>query len=255
MFRKIIFFIGLFLVLFSGTINLLANNQLTERLGQIDHLYKNFLISKNPIEIETAIKSLEDLIISYPDNYEVFWKAARSYNEYAALTSDPLKTYERAITYAQRSLELETNNPNAHFWLAVLYGQIGQAKGILNSLLLVEKMKDELEKCLHFDPKFDYAYHVLATLYLRAPGWPISIGDKNKALEYQLHAVKLNPNYLPYQWALYQIYDRLGKKDAAKEILQLIDQIPVEYSLESFYNEPITPKKIKEQASKLLQSN
>lgn len=252
--RKIIFFAGLCLILFNGSISLSADS-LTDRLVQIDHQYKNFLTSENPEEIKATINSLEELINNYPNNYEVFWRAARSYNEYAVLTPDPLQIYERAITYAQRSLELEAYNPDAHFWIAVLYGQIGQTKGILNSLLLVEKIKDELEKCLSLDPRFDYAYHVLATLYLRAPGWPISIGDQDKALEYQLQAVKLNPNYLPYQWALYQIYDQLGDKHAAQKTLQLIDKIPVEYSLESFYNEPLAPQKIKELASYLLKTN
>lgn len=250
--RKIVILNMLFLILLIGSSNLLADNQPNTELSQIDQLYKDFLASKNPEEITRAINSLDQLIINYPDHYEVFWKAARCYNEYAIFTPNPIKTYERAITYAKRSLELESNNPDAHFWLAVLYGQIGQAKGVLNSLFLVKTMKTELELCLKLNPNYDYAYHILATLYLRVPGWPISIGDKNQALEYELLAVKLNPTYLPYQWNLYQIYNQLGKENAAKQVLQQIIKIPVEYSLGSWYHEPLSPEEIKELANQEL---
>lgn len=228
-----------------------ANSNLSTRLSKADQLYKEYLVTLNSAQILTAKTIMESLMAEYPDNAEVFWKTARCYTEYAIFAEKPVVVYEKGIEFAKKSIALK-DNAEAHFWLAALYGQVGRARGILNSLHMVKPMLSELERCLALNPKYSYAYHVLAKLYLEVPGKPISIGDRKKALEYELKAVGLVPNHFPYQWALFQIYKKLGMRNEAKKVLQTIVELPIQYEFDHVYREELTAQEIKELAQKEL---
>lgn len=250
--KSYLYFLGLALLIALSSISYANDQNWVSQLQLSDQLYKDFLIMEEPDLIEDAVDILDRLIADYPDEWEIYWKAARCYNEYAIFADDPIIIFEQGIRFAQKSLELQEHNPEAHFWLAAIYGQLCQRKGVLNSLTLVKKMKDELEHCLQIEPEYDYAYHVLAKLYLVTPGWPISIGDKEKALNNELKAVELKPNYIPYRWGLYNIYRELGKKKEALEVLEVIIKLPLEDEFENVYHEPLSDQQIKELAEKVL---
>lgn len=228
-----------------------AEEELSVCLAEADRLYKEFLITEDCKQIEAAKNLLDELIRTYPDHAEIFWKTARCYIEYAAFADDPIAIYEAGITLAKRSSEI-CDNAEAHFWLAALYGLVGQAKGIFNSLALVKPIREELEQCITLNPAFDYAYHVLARFYQEVPGKPISIGDRKKALEYEQKAVQLVPNHFPYQWGLYQIYRKLKLEQEAVQVLQVILELPLEYEFDRVYREDLTDAEIKELAAQEL---
>ena len=50
---------------------------------------------------------------------------------------------------------------------------------------------------LRLDPNYDLAGadRALGLLYYEAPGWPLSVGNKNKARQHLQRAVKLAPTY------------------------------------------------------------
>lgn len=249
--RKMSWIIFILLVVAPWTVR--ANSNLSTQLSKADQLYKEYLVTQNPTQIQTAKTMMDRMVAEYPDNAEVFWKAARCYNEYATLVEKPVAIFEQGIELAKKSILLK-DNAEAHFWLGVLYGQIGRAKGILNSLHMVKPMKGEMEACLALDPKYSYAYHVLARLYSEVPGKPISIGDRKKALECELKAVALVPNHFPYQWGLFQIYKKMGKRNEAKQVLQTIVEMPLKYVFEQVYREDYTAEEIKELARKELKN-
>ena len=53
---------------------------------------------------------------------------------------------------------------------------------------------------------------VLATLYMRAPGPPLSVGDYDKALKHMQRALDIEPHWLENQLSMAELEFRLGKK-------------------------------------------
>ncbi len=220
-------------------------------LTKTDQLYRDYIQTNDEEQIKTAISIFDDLLTIYPDDWEICWKAARCYNEYAPVSEDPISAFETGADLAQRSIGLK-DNADAHFWLAALYGQIGQARGILKSLFMVKPICEEFEKCIALNPNYDYAYHALSIIYTKVPGRPISIGDYKKALEYELKAVQLVPNHFHYQWALYKIYRKLGRQDEAESVLKTILNLPLDYDFDNIYREELTAEEIKKLAAEAI---
>jgi hypothetical protein len=53
---------------------------------------------------------------------------------------------------------------------------------------------------------------VLATLYMRAPGAPLSVGDYDKAQKHMQRALDIEPHWLENQLSMAELEFRLGKK-------------------------------------------
>jgi SAM-dependent methyltransferase len=111
------------------------------------------------------------------------------------------------ISTARSVIAANSNSVGAHYYLALNIGQLARTK-MLGALRLLSEMERELKLVIQLDPKFDYAggYRTLGVLYLEAPGWPTSVGDKKKArfnLEKALEIAPEDPdNHLSYLEAL-----------------------------------------------------
>ena len=83
-----------------------------------------------------------------------------------------------------------------------------------------------MEKVLKINPNHAGAHHVLGVLYRKAPGRPLSIGNKKKALQYAKKAAGLDPQSLKYAVGLAEVYLALDKKDDAKKTLEDVLAMP-----------------------------
>ncbi len=72
---------------------------------------------------------------------------------------------------------------------------------------------------LEIDDKYADAYYVLSSLYDQAPGWPLSIGNRNKALEMIEIALKLDPDNPDYQVQLAKVLVSHKRSDEALDVL------------------------------------
>ncbi|MCL6588537.1 MAG: hypothetical protein K6U80_01130 [Firmicutes bacterium] len=87
-------------------------------------------------------------------------------------------------------------------------------------------MKKELDICIRLDPAFADAHVVLAQLFWKAPGPPLSIGNKKRALEEARLAVTYNPASCEY-WLYYgQIAIENKEYATAREALQKSMNLP-----------------------------
>ncbi|MCI0511529.1 hypothetical protein C8E00_106120 [Chromohalobacter marismortui] len=77
----------------------------------------------------------------------------------------------------------------------VILASYAKAKGGLGALDLATRARKALEHAIALDPRGDdgAAYVTLGALYDRAPGWPISFGDDDKAGELLRRALKIRP--------------------------------------------------------------
>src|SRR5947208_15493408 len=89
---------------------------------------------------------------------------------------------EQGISAARQALKLEPKMGAAHYYLGLNLGQLARTKKI-GALKLVGEMEREFLAAIDLDPKFDFAgaHRSLGLLYLDAPGWPASIGNRTKA--------------------------------------------------------------------------
>jgi len=129
------------------------------------------------------------------------------------------------IEFAKMAIAVDPKCKPAHFWLAILYGVYGEARGILQSLHMLDPMRAELKWVLDNDESFEDAgaHRVMGRLYFKLPG--IKGGDNEKAKEHLNRAIKLAPKNLLNYLYLAEIHVDEGRNADAKACLNtLLDQ-------------------------------
>ncbi|MGB9621006.1 MAG: tetratricopeptide repeat protein [Brevinematia bacterium] len=154
------------------------------------HAYPSiFKEVKNEADAKSMYEKYKNLFNNDKNNYEYAYKYcafARFYGFYFLKEkSEREKVFEEAKNAGEVAVKLSPNSPEGHYFLGVAYGSWAEEKGVMNSLFLAEPIVDEMTKVIKIDPSFrnGSAYMVRGRVYQKAPGWPISIGDKQKAQE------------------------------------------------------------------------
>lgn len=204
-------------------VSVYAADDLAQKMQKADQL----LQVGEPATINQAGDIYLDLLAKYPTNYDLLWKTAKYYDKLGLITKNPLPIFEKGKDLAEKATKLYPNRVEGHYWLASLIGRVGEEKGILNSLFMVKPMKAELDRCLEIDPKFPDTYYVLGLLYWKVPGWPVSIGDKKKAVECAQKAVDLKPTDFSFQYGLYEALHAANRDAEAKAVLERIIKMPI----------------------------
>lgn len=223
-------------------------------IEELEDKFNNFFEREkqdNQEYLNQVLNLADDLINEYPENPEVYDAVLVVYIRLDEYHESPLNILEKGKDYAKKFQEIAPERGSSYFWMAAFDGEIAQEKGILNSLFSVRPMRDNLEKAIELDPNFAPAYDVLAQLYLKAPGWPISIGNNRKALEYRKKSVELDPYNYEYQWYLYENYQKLNRDEEAEEVLETILEIPKEEKSEFYYGENLREEKKNKAQQKL----
>lgn len=153
---------------------------------------------------------------------------------------------EEGLEYATRATEIDDEHANAHYWRGVLMGRIGEERGILQSLFMVPDIMRAVERTLELDPEHGGAHLLASQVYRKAPGWPLSIGNRAKALEHALEAVRLNPDATNRMLNLAEAYLNDRQRDKAIETLQRVLEMPLTPADE------VTSQQDKERAAELL---
>lgn len=125
------------------------------------------------------------------------WQFARASFDWADVPAN--KPQRAAIAKAgmaacHLSLKL-TNSAAAHYYLALNMGQLARTE-MMGGLKLVREMEREFAATAGLDAHFDFAGAArgLGLLYRDAPGWPVSIGNRQKARECLENAAALAPD-------------------------------------------------------------
>lgn len=191
-----------------------------------DELYSKRM---NPDNISKSIDLLKKSMTGNPANYDALWRIARCYwflGDKATKKEDKLDYFNKGQEYAKQAINTNHNQIMGHYWLATLIGCTGETRGILQSLFMVNPMKEELDLCVQIDSTFADAHNVLAQLFWKAPGPPLSIGNKKRALEESKLAVTYAPNSCEF-WLYYGQIARDNKDYAtAREALQKSISLP-----------------------------
>jgi tetratricopeptide (TPR) repeat protein len=159
---------------------------------------------------------------------EARWEGARAayfYGTYAradAPDSEKMAIFDTGIDLAKQAVALAPKSVEAHFWLGVLYGVYGEAKGIFKSLSLVPSIKQEMQTCLEIDPSVE-GYgpdRVLGRMYYKLP-W-FKGGDNKKSIAHLEKSLAGAPTDALTKLYLAETYKSEGMKAKAVEELKAI---------------------------------
>ncbi len=132
---------------------------------------------------------------------------------------------QRGIAVCRDWLAREPKAAAAHYYLAMHLGELAQAEApSLAAYKLVHEVEREFKVATELDVRFDHAGPArnLGELYFQAPGWPLSVGSKRKALEWLERAAQLAPEYPENLLNLAEAHLQWRQKEAAAKILRLL---------------------------------
>ena len=173
---------------------------------------------KEPRDIDTveiSAQKYKEAIAIRANEYEVLWEAARScvwLGNYGP--EDKRKEYvKQGLEYANTAVKLKPKGEQGLFYHGALAGKLADLDFMYGAdgIKIIEGRMLQLIK-----NKSTYIYggpdRVLATLYMRAPGAPLSVGDYDKALKHMHRALDIEPHWLENQLSMAELEFRLGKK-------------------------------------------
>lgn len=212
------------------------------------------LIDKREIEssaIPETISILTELTRRYPNNADAWALLSRSYYYSGNLSTSKSKVlddYKRGLEAAKRSVEINPDHVKGNFWYGVNLGRVSTTKWGFGQLKNVKEIVFRMRKVIELDQNFgDGApYLVLGRVYLEAPGRPLSIGSREKALQNLKKALELKPSNYETHFYLMELYELQGKRDLASLEADWLVK-------DEFHNSyPISAKTMKRKAQEIL---
>jgi tetratricopeptide (TPR) repeat protein len=96
------------------------------------------------------------------------------------------------------------------------------ASGGLGALGLVRQAREKLEAAEKISPDVldGSIYTSLGSLYYKVPGWPLSFGDDNRAREYLLRALEINPDGIDPNYFYGEFLAEQGEDQEARRYLE-----------------------------------
>ena len=154
-----------------------------------------------------------------------FGLACFDWSDLARDKADRAEIAQQGIAACRQAIARAAKGVGGHYYLALNLGQLASTKK-LGALKLVGEMETEFQTAIGLDPLFDYAgpHRSLGLLYAEAPGWPASIGSRNKARLHLRKAVELVPAYPDNSLCLLEALLKWGEGDAVQAQLAATEQ-------------------------------
>jgi tetratricopeptide (TPR) repeat protein len=117
--------------------------------------------------------------------------------------AERLRLAQGAVVVGQLCQENAPGAAPCDYWLAAALGLQARERSATAKDAL-PRMTDLLRRAARADPSIDHGgpYRLLATVLLRAPGWPLGPGDPEAALPEAQAAVRIAQDFAPNQLAL-----------------------------------------------------
>ena len=130
------------------------------------------------------------------------------------------QAFEKGSRLAQRVLDRQENNAEAHFLYAANLGGTAQISGVIASAFTVNTLKTHVQRALELDPNHAPALHMMGRLLEELP-WFLG-GDPEMAITYLVRATKAKPDYTRARLDLAKAYIKRQNSHAAREELLYI---------------------------------
>jgi tetratricopeptide (TPR) repeat protein len=213
----------------------------TDAVGRADQLYA---ARDNADSIKQAELLLEQLTVREPSNYEAWWRLARARYYAGDRENDKDKKprlFQSGVEAAKKSVALDAQRVEGHFWLGANQGEYADLKGALQSLGLVKSIRKEFEAALAINPAYESGaiYSALGQIDLNLPR--LLGGNERRGIERLEAGLKVGPDNAELKVTLAEVYQKKGRRDEAKKLLE---------SLISGNDPARTPKEMEELRTK-----
>lgn len=154
-----------------------------------------------------------------PANPTAAWQFARAcfdLAEYATNSAQRAAVAREGIAASRELVRSEPSSAPAYYYLGMNLGQLARTES-LGALSTVEQMEKAFKRARDLDETFDYSGpdRCLGLLYLNAPGWPVSVGNRRKARAHLEKAAAGAPDYPENRINLLEAYLHWGDLAAA----------------------------------------
>ena len=219
------------LALLAGLALCLAGSALAattaELIAQGDALYAQ---RADLAKAQEAAKLYAQALAQDPKSEQAAWKLSRTWYWVGSHVpkDQKLAAFQKGVDAAKQAVAINPKSLPGHYWLGVNYGVYGSAKGIMESLSLVDPIKKEMALVIDLDPNYEAGgpYRVLGRLYFKLPG--IFGGDNAKAVDYLKTAVAKGPQRYLNHIYLAEIYTEEDQQHEANQLLQAVIAGPAE---------------------------
>lgn len=186
-----------------------------------------------PARSKAAVELFQKAATEDPASYEARWEGARAAYFYGTYTvpdakdAEKMAIFDGGITLAKEAVALSPKGVEGHFWLGVLYGVYGEAKGIFKSLSLVPVIKQEMQTCLELDPAVEGwgPDRVLGRLYFKLPFF--KGGDNEKSIAHLEKSLAGAPSNALTRLYLAETYrSERRKANAVQQLEEVINMTP-----------------------------
>lgn len=154
-----------------------------------------------------------------------FGRACFDWAEFSTNDTQRAALAEEGIQACKKAIAADASLAPAHYYLGMNQGQLARTKG-LGALKLVQEMEAHFRKARELDPDLDWGGpdRNLGLLYLEAPGWPVSVGNRNKARTHLVRAAELAPLFPENRLNLMEAYQRWKETGALQRELAAFDK-------------------------------
>ena len=166
--------------------------------------------------VEISAQKYKEAIAIRADEYSVLWEAARTcvwLGNYGpeAKRKDYVK---QGLEYANTAVQLKPDDEAGLFYHGALAGKLADLDFTYGADA-TKIVEGRMQQLIARKSTFIYGGpdRVLAILYMRAPGPPVSVGDYDKALKHMQRAIEIESHWLENQLYMAELELRLSKKD------------------------------------------
>lgn len=218
-------------ILFAILSNIFAQN-ISSLIDEAEKYYKEF-------NNEKALEALKKAEKIDPKNFDVLWMLSRTYVDIAdkmpKSTSEQeqaqLKTYETALDYANKAINVDPNKSVGYLRRAIANGKIALFKGVFSVAGVVNSVKADAEKAIQLGNGGNFvqgvAHYVLARTHAKTSekwkparsvlglGW----ADNDIALKEYKKAIEIYPGYMMFYVDYANSLIREDDYDLARQML------------------------------------
>ncbi len=176
---------------------------------------------KNTGKIDGTIALTDEILSRDPRNVPALIFLSRVWLTYgyvkARTKEDLIRAFENGVSAAEKAIEIEPDNPDAHFFYVANLASLGDTKGLFNSLFMLPEVRRELETVLDLNPNHANGLAMTGALYLYLPS--ILGGDLHISEIYLKRSLSVDPHLTSAELYLALNLKRQKKYDEALGVL------------------------------------
>jgi len=203
----------------------------------LDEAETYFLNTEEEKSLDTYLKVLD----TDPENHEALWNAAIMYTRIGFRSGDKSKQEEyfnKALDLADKAIELYPDKGHSHYARAVALGRMTKLMGNRDRARTAHKMQESIEKAIELIPDEALVWHIYGVWHsevanvsrverfaARVISGGVPRGSNEKAEEYILKAIELDPHHVLSRVDLAKHYQQTGQKEKARKTFKEVTEM------------------------------